>query len=257
MTDLRVSLIQADLKWHDAAANRALFEEKIQQLPATDLVVLPEMFTTGFSMDAPALAEEMDGPTVTWLKQVAQQTQAVVMGSAIIKDQGNYYNRLLWVRPDGSLETYDKRHLFRMAGECEAYTPGNQKLIVELNGWKICPLVCYDLRFPVWARNTPLHYDVLIYIASWPNKRRLAWQTLLRARAIENLAFCLGVNRVGTDANGHLYAGDTAAYNLLGEELYHSEHEEAFTTITLSRAHLEETRKKLPWDVDADAFTIL
>ncbi|KAA3439869.1 amidohydrolase [Rufibacter hautae] len=256
MSDLSVSLLQLDLAWHDAAANRAKFQAKIQQLPATDLIILPEMFTTGFSMDAPALAEEMDGESVAWMRQMAQERNAVVMGSLIITEHGKYYNRVLWMRPDGTLEHYDKRHLFRMAGECEAYTPGTQKLIVELNGWNICPLVCYDLRFPVWSRNTPISYDVLIYIASWPDRRRLAWRTLLRARAIENLVYCIGVNRVGTDAKGHAYSGDSAAYNLLGEELVHHEHEEAVSTITLSREHLEETRRKLPWDIDADVFTI-
>lgn len=256
MSDLRVSFIQSDLHWQDAAANRAMFQEKIGKLPPSDLILLPEMFTTGFSMNSEELAEEMDGASVRWMKEMAQKQQAVVMGSLIIKDQGNYYNRLIWMRPDGTFETYDKRHLFRMAGECEAYTPGKDRLIVELNGWKICPLVCYDLRFPVFSRNTPLTYDVLIYIASWPDKRRLAWQTLLKARAIENLAYCIGVNRVGQDANGHLYAGDSAAYNLLGEELAHYEHEEALATVNLTRVHLEETRQKLPWNVDADAFTI-
>ncbi|MGV3540511.1 MAG: amidohydrolase [Rufibacter sp.] len=256
MADLRVSLLQSDLHWHDAAANRAMFQQKIQQLPETDLIVLPEMFTTGFSMEAQAQAETMDGDSVAWMREMAQQQNAVVMGSVIIEENGHYYNRLLWVRPDGTLEHYDKRHLFRMAGECDAYTPGKERLIVELNGWKICPLVCYDLRFPVFSRNTPLTYDVVIYIASWPNRRRLAWQTLLRARAIENLAYCVGVNRVGTDANGHTYAGDSAAYNLLGEELVHHELEEAVTTVVLSREHLEETRQKLPWNIDADSFTI-
>ncbi|GGK87499.1 amidohydrolase [Rufibacter glacialis] len=256
MTDLRVSLLQLDLAWHDAAANRANFQAKIEQLPQTDLIILPEMFTTGFSMDAPALAEEMDGPSVAWMRQMAQQRDAVVMGSLIIQENGQYYNRLVWMRLDGTYAHYDKRHLFRMAGECEAYSPGTQKLIVEVKGWNICPLVCYDLRFPVWSRNTPISYDVLIYIASWPDRRRLAWQTLLKARAIENLAYCIGVNRVGIDAKGHAYAGDSAAYNLLGEELAHHEHEEAVTTITLSRQHLEETRQKLPWHLDADAFTL-
>ncbi|RNI30039.1 amidohydrolase [Rufibacter immobilis] len=256
MSDLRVSLLQADLAWHDAAANRANFQEKIRQLPPTDLIVLPEMFTTGFSMEAAPLAERMDGETVAWMWQMAQERNAVVMGSLIMEEDGHYYNRLLWMRPDGTHAHYDKRHLFRMAGECEAYTPGTQRLVVELNGWRICPMVCYDLRFPVWARNTPVAYDVLIYIASWPDRRRLAWQTLLKARAIENLAYCVGVNRVGTDAKGQAYAGDSAAYNLLGEELTHNEHDEAVTTITLSRQHLEETREKLPWHLDADAFTL-
>ncbi|MFC6997151.1 amidohydrolase [Rufibacter roseus] len=254
--DLRVSLIQSDLHWHNVAANRAMFEEKMLLLPETDLIVLPEMFSTGFSMDAPALAEEMNGETVAWMRKMAQAQKSVVMGSLIIKDQGNYYNRLIWMRPDGTFEKYDKRHLFRMAGECETYSPGKERLIVELKGWRICPLVCYDLRFPVFSRNTPITYDVVIYIASWPNKRRLAWQTLLRARAIENLAYSIGVNRVGTDGNGHLYAGDTSCYNLLGEELTHHEHEEAVTTVVLSKEHLEETREKLPWNIDADNFTL-
>ncbi|WP_066834873.1 amidohydrolase [Rufibacter ruber] len=257
MADLRVTLIQSDLHWHDAAANRAKLQQKIEEVPGSDLIVLPEMFTTGFSMEAPALAEPMSGESVNWMRLMARRQNAVIMGSLIIAEHGHYYNRLIWMRPDGTHAQYDKRHLFRMAGECEAYTPGKDRLLVELNGWRICPLVCYDLRFPVFSRNTPIAYDVLIYIASWPSRRRLAWQTLLKARAIENLAFCIGVNRVGQDGNGHAYAGDSAAYNLLGEELAHHEHEEATTTVTLSRAHLEETRQKLPWHIDADAFTLL
>jgi omega-amidase len=254
--DLRVSLVQADLRWHDAAANRILLEEKIRQLPETDLVILPEMFTTGFSMEAAALAEEMSGDSVAWMQQMAEQTNAVVMGSLIIKEEDKYYNRLIWMRPDGTHAQYDKRHLFRMAGETEVYTAGQERLVVELKGWKICPMVCYDLRFPVWARNTPVAYDVLIYIASWPDRRRFAWTTLLQARAIENLAYTVGVNRVGTDAKGHYYSGDSAAYDLLGATLFHAEHQEAVETITLSRAHLEETRTKLPWHLDADSFQL-
>ncbi|QHL89459.1 amidohydrolase [Nibribacter ruber] len=253
---MRVSLIQADLRWHDAAANRAKLEEKINQLSQTDLVILPEMFTTGFSMDAAALAEEMIGASVAWMKQMAQQTQAVVMGSLIIQDNGLYYNRLLWMRPDGTHAQYDKRHLFRMAGETDVYTAGQERLIVELKGWKICPMVCYDLRFPVWARNTPVCYDVLIFIASWPDRRRFAWTTLLQARAIENLAYTVGVNRVGTDAKGHYYSGDSGVYDLLGATLFHAEHQETVETVTLSRAHLEETRTKLPWHLDADSFEL-
>ncbi|AKQ46668.1 amidohydrolase [Rufibacter radiotolerans] len=254
MSDLHVSLIQADLHWHNPTANRAMFQHKMEQLPFTDLIVLPEMFTTGFSMDAQHLAEQMDGESVAWMAKMAFHFNAVVTGSLIIEENGRFFNRLIWMRPDGTFSHYDKRHLFRMAGETEVYTPGKKRLIVELKGWRICPMICYDLRFPVWSRNTPINYDVLLYVASWPNKRRLAWQTLLRARAIENLAFCVGVNRVGIDERGHTYAGDTAAYNLLGEELVHHQYDEAISTITLSRDHLQETRHHLPWNLDADAF---
>ncbi|GAB2544776.1 amidohydrolase [Rufibacter soli] len=254
MSDLHVSLIQADLHWHNPVANRAMFQHKMEQLPFTDLIVLPEMFTTGFSMDAAHLAERMDGDSVAWMAQMAFRFNTVVTGSLIIEENGRYFNRLIWMRPDGTFAHYDKRHLFRMAGETEVYTPGKKRLIVELKGWRICPMICYDLRFPVWSRNTPINYDVLLYVASWPNKRRLAWQTLLRARAIENLAYCVGVNRVGIDDRGHSYAGDTAAYNLLGEELVHHQYDEAVSTVTLSHDHLQETRHHLPWHLDADAF---
>ncbi|EJF11524.1 amidohydrolase [Pontibacter sp. BAB1700] len=209
--DLRVTIIQTSLHWQDAAANRSMFSEKLALVaPDTDLVVLPEMFTTGFSMDASGLAEETEGPTLEWMKEEAAKHEAVLTGSVIVREGEQYFNRLYWVRPDGTYEHYNKRHLFRMAKEHHTYTPGQEKLLVELRGWKICPLVCYDLRFPVWSRNVGSEYDLLLYVANWPKPRANAWSILLQARAIENLSYVVGVNRVGTDGNGHPYSGDSA-----------------------------------------------
>src|SRR5690606_24430266 len=202
MQDLRITIIQTSLHWQDASANRTMFSEKLAAAaPATDLIVLPEMFTTGSSMDAAGLAEDAEGPTLQWMKEEAVRYSAVLTGSVMVKEGDNYYNRLYWVRPDGTYEHYDKRHLFRMAKEHHSYTPGKEKLLVELKGWNICPLVCYDLRFPVWSRNTGSQYDLLLYVANWPKPRANAWSTLLQARAIENLSYVVGVNRVGTDGN--------------------------------------------------------
>jgi len=258
MSDLTVSFIQAELYWHDAAANRAAFGAALATLPgSTDLIVLPEMFTTGFSMEAAALAETMQGPTVAWMKEQAAARQAVLTGSVIIEENGAYYNRLLWVRPDGSLSTYDKRHLFTLAGEQHTYTPGGTRLVEEWRGWRICPLVCYDLRFPVWSRNqAAAPFDLLLYVANWPAVRRTAWSTLLRARAIENVACALGVNRLGRDGLGHDYSGDSALIDARGNYLVEAhEHAGAFTH-TLQRAELDDFRSKFAALHDADAFEL-
>jgi predicted amidohydrolase len=255
--DLNVTIVQTPLHWQDAGANRRLLAEKFNRLEApTDLIVLPEMFTTGFSMAAPQLAETMAGPTLSWLAAQAHRHQAVITGSLIIAADGQYYNRLIWMRPDGRYDYYDKRHLFRMAGEHHTYAPGQQRLIVELRGWRICPLVCYDLRFPVWSRNQEPAYDLLLYVANWPEKRRLAWQTLLQARAIENLAYVIGVNRTGEDGQGIGYAGDSVVHAPNGQILWHQSGKEASPTLRLERQELTDFRASFPAYLDADLFRL-
>lgn len=252
---LRLTLVQAQLHWENKIANRHYFAEKLKPLQGqSDLIVLPEMFTTGFSMNAASLAEGMDGETIEWMHQQAIATGAVIVGSIIIQENGNFYNRLIWMQPDGSLKFYDKRHLFTLAKEHETYTAGQQKLVVEYKGWRICPLICYDLRFPVWSRNTEA-YDILIYIASWPDKRSQAWRSLLTARAIENQSYVIGVNRVGSDENGHYYVGNSTAINFAGEELVHLAHIESSATIVLDKHPMQQFREKLPFLADKDDFT--
>ena len=257
MENLTVSLVQTNLHWHQPEKNREWLAQQLADLtPPTDLIILPEMFTTGFSMDAPALAETMSGPTLPWLAAQAQKHQAVITGSLIIKEENHYFNRLIWMQPDGQYQHYDKRHLFRMAGETDIYTAGLQKLIITLKGWRICPLICYDLRFPVWSRNCQNQYDLLLYVANWPEKRRLAWQTLLPARAIENLAYVAGVNRVGTDSNNISYTGDSAVYDYLGQVIWQNSQAEVIQTLTLEGTTLEAYRKAFPAYLDADAFDL-
>ena len=257
---LRVTLVQSELAWHDAEANRRQFEKLMEPLAGTtDLIVLPEMFTTGFTMAAEQVAEQVNGPTLDWLRAMAVRTGAVITGSLVTVDAGHYFNRLIWMRPDGTHEHYDKRHLFRMAREQEHYAPGERRLIVELLGWKVCPLVCYDLRFPVWSRNhigTDQGYDLLVYVANWPERRRYAWQTLLKARAIENLSYCVGVNRVGQDGKDFNYTGDSAAIDFLGQPLTLPSSSAFVATVNLGYAELQEFRTKFPAHLDADEFRI-
>lgn len=257
MQNLTISFIQDLLIWHDPKTNRAQFSERMSELPETDLIVLPEMFTTGFSFtsDAKVLAEASRGVTVDWMKQMSQKYQAVVTGSLIIEEGGEYYNRLVWMRPDGSSEHYDKRHLFRMAGEHQHFSEGTQRLVVELNGWHICPLICYDLRFPTWSRNTEGFY-LLIYVASWPAIRRAHWQTLLSARAIENQCYVVGVNRIGKDDNEINYCGDSCAINALGETLIDAQDGVGGFTCTLNHLELQQYREQFPAFLDADRFKI-
>ncbi|WP_018476653.1 amidohydrolase [Pontibacter roseus] len=257
MQDLRVTIIQTALHWQDAEANREMFSEKLAAAaPATDLIVLPEMFTTGFSMEAAQLAEEAEGPTLRWMQQEAEKHQAVLTGSVIVKAGEQFFNRLYWVRPDGSHAHYDKRHLFRMAKEHHTYTPGKERLLLELKGWNICPLVCYDLRFPVWSRNKGSEYDLLLYVANWPKPRSNAWSILLQARAVENLAYVVGVNRVGSDGSKHPYSGDSAIIHPKGYKLLETTEVEGIHTITLSRQELVDFRESFPAHLDADAFTL-
>jgi len=259
-SQLNVSLVQSDLTWHDAAENRRTFDRLMQPLAGqTDLIILPEMFSTGFTMDAEAVAEPENGPTTDWLRNAAGMLNAVVTGSIVTRARGKFWNRLIWMRPDGSFEFYDKRHLFRMAGEHEHYAEGDRKLIVDLFGWKICPLICYDLRFPVWSRNrlgSEGAYDALIYVANWPERRRYAWQTLLRARAIENVSYCIGVNRVGKDAKEIEYSGDSVVLDFMGQPLMPELEGEAVRTIALDYEALSAFRKRFPAHMDADSFEL-
>ena len=256
MQDLNVTLIQAELIWQNPAANRARFAEQLATLAdKTDLVVLPEMFTTGFTMQPEQLAEPADGPTLQWLREQASQTKAVITGSVAVTEAGRSYNRLYWVRPDGSYECYDKRHLFRMAREHEHYVAGTRSIVVDLNGWRICPLVCYDLRFPVWSRRrADLDYDLLIYVANWPTVRRYPWQPLLRARAIENQAYCIGVNRFGIDGLGYEHSGDSVVLDYLGQPILSAPEQPWQGSVTLSYGGLQKFRQKFPAHLDADGF---
>ncbi len=265
MEDLRVSLVQGDTAWHDPAANRERYGALIAPLAGqTDLVVLPETFTSGFSNDALANAEGMDGPTVAWIRQQAVALGAVVTGSVQIREGEGVYNRLLWATPEGHLHTYDKRHLFRMAREHERYAAGRDRITVELKGWRVCPLVCYDLRFPVFIRNRfgveasdRFDYDLLLFVANWPSPRRYAWQTLLRARAIENLCHVIGVNRVGTDGNGIGYSGDSVALDFLGQPQLELDDQVRVATTTFSAQALAAHRERFPAQLDADRFELL
>jgi predicted amidohydrolase len=279
MSTLTITGIQSNLHWEDKKANLQMLEEKIFSVSqSTEIVVLPEMFSTGFSMQPKKLAETMEGETIQWMKQVAAKKKIILTGSLIIKDSSPplheemgsggeaYYNRLVWVLPNGQVGHYDKRHLFAYADEDQHYTPGEKRLIASVKGWKINLLVCYDLRFPVWSRqaspqrrgeqSTP-EYDILIYVANWPERRVHAWTTLLRARAIENQCYVIGVNRTGDDGNKIHYTGESMAIDPMGEILYHKKDEDDVFTVTLDRSHLEKVREKFPFWKDADSFKII
>lgn len=260
MQNLTVTLIQTELFWENPEANRAMLEEKIAGLDQpTDLIVLPEMFTTGFTMAPERVAEPMGLTTFRWLKQQAAQTRAVVTGSYVVREGGKFYNRLVWMQPDGTYFTYDKRHLFRMAGEHEHYAAGTNRLVVEWKGWRICPLICYDLRFPVWSRNGGpggLEFDFLLYVANWPAARAGHWNALLQARAIENLCYAAGVNRVGDDGTGKTYAGESALIDFRGERLFSRKDAEIVHTQTLNRDDLLAYRERFPAYLDADVFCV-
>lgn len=254
---LQIALIQTHLVWENPTQNRELLSEKLKTLSEpVDIIVLPEMFTTGFSMHAANLAETMQGDTVQWMINIAKQQKVAITGSLIIKEDNQFYNRLLFVHPDGHIETYDKRHTFTLAGEDKVYASGTEKKIIHYKGWKLCPLVCYDLRFPVWARNVEA-YDVLIYVANWPHVRVHAWDTLLKARAIENMAYCVGVNRVGMDGNNHEYSGHSAVYDVIGNRIDHIPYDkEAIEVVTLHKSEIETYREKLHFLGDMDKFTL-
>jgi predicted amidohydrolase len=262
MANLTFTLIQPALHWEGKEANLHAFERKIKDLKGTtQVVILPEMFSTGFSMKPEVLAEEMNGETVHWMKRVAAENRIILTGSVIIKDGDHYLNRLIWMQPNGQYGYYDKRHLFAFAGEDQHYSSGGQRFIASANGWRINLLVCYDLRFPVWARQQfgedgSFEYDLLVYVANWPERRSHAWKTLLVARAIENQCYVIGVNRVGEDGNKIYHSGDSMVVDPLGEVLYHKADDEDIFTITLEKEHLDHIREKFPFWRDADEFKI-
>ncbi len=257
LENLKISIIQTSLYWQDKRANLKMFEELMAPLKdKTDLIVLPEMFSTGFTMEARKYAEEMNGPTVKWMRTMARELNTRIIGSIIIEEKDKYYNRLIWVEPWDIFGTYDKRHLFRMAEEHHHYTAGKNKLIESIKGWRICPLICYDLRFPVWSRNKN-DYDVSIYIANWPERRNHAWKTLLMARAIENQCYVVGVNRIGVDGNGISHSGDSAIIDPKGFVISKTKpHEISVETLELNYSDLAEYRKSFPVGLDADDFEI-
>jgi omega-amidase len=257
LSTLSITILQTNLFWEDKDANLALLAKKIGSIEAyTEIIVLPEMFSTGFSMQPEKFAETMDGPSVDWMRKMAVEKKAIITGSLIIKEEEKYYNRLIWMLPNGTLGYYDKRHLFAFAGEDQYYSAGNKRLIASVKGWKINLQICYDLRFPVWARQQGEEYDVLLYVANWPEKRNHAWKTLLTARAIENQCVTIGVNRVGLDGNNIAHSGDSLIVGPLGEVLYHCAYEEAIFTITLQKEELTNARTQFPFWKDADFFHI-
>lgn len=271
MSTLNVTLIQSNLHWENIPANLEMFEQKINAVEdRMELVVLPEMFSTGFSMKAIGLAEKMDGTTIKWMASMAASKNIILTGSVIIEENGKYFNRLIWMLPNGQFGYYDKRHRFAYAGEDQYYSAGNKRFIASVKGWKINLMICYDLRFPVWSRQTvPVRspeidgkgssepeYDILIYVANWPERRVHAWKTLLQARAIENQCYVVGVNRIGNDGNGIYYSGDSMIIDAMGELLYTKTHEEFVHTITLEKEPLNLIRSKLPFLKDADRFLI-
>lgn len=267
MSHLTFTLIQTNLHWEDKAANLQMLEEKINSIQQpTQIIVLPEMFNTGFSMKPEEHAEDMNGITMQWMKKIAAAKRVIVTGSIMASQNAEdgsprYFNRLIWMLPNGQYGIYDKRHLFAYAGEDQHYTAGTKRLIASVNGFKMNLQVCYDLRFPVWARqqskeNEP-EYDVLVYVANWPERRVHAWKTLLTARAIENQCYVIGVNRTGADGNEIYHSGSSMVIDAMGDVLYSKEHDEDIHTITLSKDKLNDIRSKLPFLKDGDAFSIL
>jgi len=256
MSNLNITFIQTELFWESKSQNLAHFAQLINDIKeATDIIVLPEMFSTGFSMQPEKFAEHMNGETVKWMLQQAKHKNAAVTGSIIINDDGKYFNRLIWSQPDGKIFHYDKRHLFGLSNEHEHYSAGIKKLLVEYKGWKICPLICYDLRFPVWCRNTE-EYDLLLFVANWPERRNTAWKTLLQARAIENQSYVAGVNRIGNDGNNIYHSGDSSVIDPMGEVIFTQADLPFVKTFMLTKERLNFVREKLPFLNDADEFSI-
>ncbi len=263
MQTLNISLVQGDTRWHDAAANRDYYADLVRSAgTATDLIVLPETFLTGFTNATDKQFATMDGEDVTWLADLAREVDTAITGSLVVEVDGRHFNRMFWMRPDGHFDTYDKRHLFRMADEHAHYSAGSERLVVELKGWRVCPLVCYDLRFPVWSRNQcresavgGMDYDLLVYVANWPAARRHAWSTLLRARAIENMACCVGVNRIGDDGNGVHYVGDSSAFDERGEALLEMAGEQV-ASVSFDPQPMLDLRRQFPAWMDADNFSL-
>ena len=254
---MKVALVQLPLVWEDPKSNRVNIEQKINAIESgTDLIVLPEMFTTGFTMQPERVAETMNGETIQWMQSLAKAKNAAITGSLIIVEEGKYYNRLVFVFPTGEIQQYDKRHLFTLAGEDGVFTSGTSKVVIEYKGWKICPLICYDLRFPVFSRNTE-NYDLLIYVANWPKTRINAWDTLLQARAIENMSYTIGVNRLGVDDNNLEYVGHSQVVDYLGNPVIEPQTTEGVFITELDKDSLHETRKKLNFLKDQDLFKLL
>ena len=254
---LHIALIQTDLIWEQPKINRDNIRLLVSAISdPVDVIVLPEMFTTGFTMNAAKHAETLNGESVSWMKQLAREKQAAIMGSLIISEGDHFYNQLVFAYPNGDLKTYKKRHTFTLAGEDKIYTAGTERVIIDYKGWALCPLVCYDLRFPVWSRYQD-DYDVLLYVANWPAPRIVAWDALLQARAIENMCYCIGVNRVGRDEKGHEYTGHTAVYNALGETVSEfNENEIGYRIVILDKADVVNNRRKFKFLNDRDAFTL-
>jgi predicted amidohydrolase len=253
MQDLKVTLIQSDLAWEDIDSNLAKFDAEITAIEEdTRLLVLPEMFSTAFTMNAAALAQDMNGSAARWLQKKSIDINTDIVGSIIINDGGKFYNRLVWAKPEGDLLTYDKRHLFRMAGEEKVYSAGSQNITVELNGWRIRPFICYDLRFPAWTRNMKNEYDAAVFIANWPERRSGHWKVLLQARAIENQCYVIGVNRVGTDGNGLTYSGDSCVIDPWGAVIFQESNQPSIYTARLSYDLLKRCREDFPVWMDAD-----
>lgn len=256
--ELQIALLQSNLVWENPEVNRQNFNAKIASISnAVDLIILPEMFTSGFTMNANEIAESMSGETISWMVNISKEKDIAITGSLIIKENNNYFNRLIFVHPNGQIDTYDKRHSFTLAGEHNIYKAGEKQVIIDFKGWKLKPLICYDLRFPVWARNTE-DYDLLFYVANWPKVRISAWDALLKARSIENMSYCIGINRVGLDGNNHEYPGHSAAYDVLGNRIDSiPNNEEAIEIITLSKSHIESYRNKLGFLKDKDDFNLV
>lgn len=254
---LKLGLVQTDNTWQDIHASLANLSIKMDKIDNdVDVIILPELFSTGFTMDAESVAETMDGKAVRWMQALAKEKQCLVTGSLLIVESGVFYNRLIAAFPEGTIQSYDKRHLFTFAGEDAVFTAGEERLVINFKGFKICPLICYDLRFPVWSRNTE-EIDLLIYVANWPDARMLAWDTLLKARAIENLCYVAGVNRVGVDNNQLVYVGHTSAYDAMGASLLDSKpSQEAIYYATLEKAHIASVREKFSFLDDRDCFEI-
>lgn len=253
--ELKIALVQSSLAWENPEGNRQLLSKKIDTITSdVDLIILPEMFTTGFTMHPDHIENEEGLSTVKWMQEWAKQKNAALTGSIVFNEEGKYYNRLWFVEPNGGSSTYDKRHTFTLAGEHKVYQKGDKTVLIEYKGFRFYPFICYDLRFPVWARNT-VNYDVLLYVANWPKPRIGAWDTLLKARAIENMAYCIGVNRIGADEVGHEYPGHSAVYDCLGEQLVFSQREEVLYA-TLNKEHITSTRNQLKFLEDRDDFTI-
>ena len=258
MENLKLTLVQSNLEWQAASANRKILGELISNsVTDTDLIVLPEMFTSAFTMDSGSIAEDWPGESVDWMHAAATEFQAAICGSIAVVEDNKRFNRIVFVTPEGNVAHYDKRHLFRMLGEHKRYSAGSERVVLSWRGWRIFPLVCYDLRFPVWSRNTPdLAYDLLIYVANWPAARNKHWQLLLQARSIENLSYVAGVNRIGRDGNDLEYVGHSMAFDAAGEVLVDAGDTEGCYTISLSKPALDEYRKNFPAHLDADTFEL-